>query len=623
MSGPKVYDFALGDDPEENRKILSSLSGFFTGYSAKVENNNLVVTVSESSTLTREDIFEKIQHARKLYQEELLFKRNKKEILLNVENRKKQLDRLYIIKTEKIDYELKKIQSFYNTYTNVRITTPFKAYDLRKECEDIANEIKRLNNKKSETKNELSSLKNELDRYLRNVNMTKSLQELNSIRINLNSINFEPFSATYNTEQKKKELDYKIIQLNKFKDFSIKINDEFNKGNLTEYKNRIANVVRNANPYDEKDLINIKDEIDKIKNIIVSLEAQSKINEIKDEIDNNIKELSKTLDEALANLEEINKISSIFNTEMLVIKEANEKLYSEFVNLYEKFNKFEFIRNEYKFEIDKNVKVFKFNQALGDASTKLMFDAAINKLKDVYAKASIDNEKYVEFLKLKEEYEKHFNDIEVFTSNNSEILIKELKKPSSLFFDYMNYDRQKEQLIVLNKELDKLVNELKSQAMLIGIRDLADRNTLFNDGSKNGINNVSYIRKNDKGILFDASTNNGSLTISPKGVILNNGVKTINENELKAYYKNCNWADEVNESFESVGISNLEYQEIEKDIIIDESKYYKCKDYDESIKFLKLAGYSEAEIVELFNEFEEEEPRRKEIELENKKELKW
>ena len=121
---------------------------------------------------------------------------------------------------------------------------------------------------------------------------------------------------------------------------------------------------------------------------------------------------------------------------------------------------------------------------------------------------------------------------------------------------------------------------------------------------------MAYVRKANRGAIFDVSCGqDGKVGIYPRGVVLCNGKTTITPDELRDVHSSCSWADDITEKIRGFGIEGTSYEEMpEADLkaLYDRANYYHIETLEESIKFLRLSGYSEEEIKEIL-EIEDEE----------------
>ena len=182
-----------------------------------------------------------------------------------------------------------------------------------------------------------------------------------------------------------------------------------------------------------------------------------------------------------------------------------------------------------------------------------------------------------------------------------------LEAPTDIVFSYSDREMQIAVLAERNTQLQGIVNESIQQTFCAGMSAILSDSKWGSEFKREKRSDdsahLSYVRKANKGSVFDITCDkNGGISIAPMGVILSNGKATISADELRQVHSSCAWADEIGHTFEEIGIPNGSYEEMdatEREKLYDKKNYYKIVTDEESIRFLRLSGYSDEEIEKL------------------------
>ena len=88
----------------------------------------------------------------------------------------------------------------------------------------------------------------------------------------------------------------------------------------------------------------------------------------------------------------------------------------------------------------------------------------------------------------------------------------------------------------------------------------------------------------------------------PRGVILSNGRSLISPEALNGIYESCDWAKEISEAFSQIELCDGTYEEMPEEVrraMLDSKNYYVLKTEEESVRYLRMHGYTDEQIAAL------------------------
>ena len=232
----------------------------------------------------------------------------------------------------------------------------------------------------------------------------------------------------------------------------------------------------------------------------------------------------------------------------------------------------------------------------------------LKELREIEDICKKDNDLYKRFKTEQELYLEQYIKLQGILSAEDSILTKDALEtiidPHEVKLAYKDLEAQIANLKNLNKQLREILNECfqigACDSFSASVQQSAWGEKFKQEKTKDGAMHIEYVRKSDKGVIFDVSCNKeGKIGVYPRGVILYNGKLTITSEKLRSVHSSCAWADELTNGIRNFGIESTKYEEMpasELTALYDTANYYHIKTLDESIAFLKLSGYSEEEI---------------------------
>ncbi len=634
MSGPKYYNFPVSS-PEEAAGIYAQLSAFQHGVRIRVVNNELQFTVSNEAWYqgaTYSSIQAEINRARTRYveNEELkrLLRENKQKEKAKLKTKLSNIDSEYKQEKSKLEQARSRCSKIRNEST-LSFETPFGRYDLSSELEKVKEAERQISSELASLDKRRADCVRACQDAERSIDSCNSMNELASVQRTIAGIKITGSNVVDTIDGLESSIKEKSARLKSFVSFLNKLYEGMKNKDLMGYLDRIKAEVAAIDIFDvnapkkiESILTQIENEIALLKEKEISVANDKKISE---EVSAQLKllnELSSSLKPVLESIVVENITSADYTKKSNeIIKESDEIL--------TRINEIEFISGENKGKLDSIVR------ELLPLRTSVMSETTIKRLQDVLTRLHKledscvkGNELYQQFKEEYKKYEELYVKLQGFLSaEGSEIEDDEderfLVSPTELILAYDNPEEQIEQLKKKNEELTKLVNTCTQESMCGAIAATVAKESwgeaFKKEKRKDGSLHLTYVRKESKGAIFDVDCGaDGRVGIFPRGVVLCNGKTTISPEELQGVHSSCDWADEIHSAFGSFGMSDSgSYEEMPEEVLkslYDIKNYYHITDFEESVRFLQLSGYSQKEIediLEIEEENDSEEKKRK------------
>ena len=114
---------------------------------------------------------------------------------------------------------------------------------------------------------------------------------------------------------------------------------------------------------------------------------------------------------------------------------------------------------------------------------------------------------------------------------------------------------------------------------------------------------VNYVRRGERGAMFDVTcAPDGSMEMFPRAVILHNGTRLLDADGLRRVHETCKWTDDIADAFRKMNFPPSQYEEIygeARDALFTDEGCFRLETHEDSVRYLRLCGYSEEEIAVL------------------------
>lgn len=632
MSGPKYYNFPVGS-AEEAAGIYAQLASLQLGVRVRVVNNELQFTVAEwawNAGVNRSTLQQQIDRARERYQqsEEMrrLLQEKKTKERMKVKGKIASIEDEYRREREKLERARARCAAVRNQAT-VSENTPFGSYDLRSELSKVDKTAEKI-------ASELASLAKRREKCLaecqeadRDMQSSDSLQALSRAQRKLESVSISTSNAADSVDGLEKSVKEKAARVKSFTAFLRKLYENMQDKDMTGYLSRVKACVESVDIFDESAPKKIEELLKEIETEIALLkereQARAQSREISEKVAEQVQALS-ALSEALRPVLESVNAESVTAANYAAKSAEAVRECEEAVS---RIRGLEFISGQNAGALDRIAReLMPLKSSVMSEQTFTRLQALLTRLHALEKECKEGNELYREFRAEYDKYEASYVKLQGFLSADGSELDEAaedvLESPADLFLAYDDPKAQIEQLKQKNAELARIVSECTQEGVCgaIAATVMANGSKGFKkEKKKDGSLHFTYVRPDAKGAIFDVACDmEGQTTIHPRGVKLCNGKKAISAEELKKVHEECEWAQEIHDTFTAIGMSDSgSYGEIsdeETQAMYDEKEYVHLKTYDESLLYLTLAGYTQEEIDILLGDVAEHQTADEEAE---------
>lgn len=616
MSGPKHYSFPTGS-PEEAAGILSQFSAFQRGVRATVSGNQINVTVSNAAWCAGKDydfISEQISEAKKRFRRDEEMQR-----ILKVakDDEVKRINGFKVKINKDSDAKRKRLMEARGKCTalcrecNVSYRTPFGVYTLDECMSRIESLSHKIDRAIEEIAQERTTCLSNCEAYVGKIHNATSLSDLSDFQRNAPDFTIAETFLDRDIEGVGQELNGKKKQLVAFVQFLEELDRMLSVKGLSKYKQRVAELVSTVDIYSPSSIKEILHLVEQIERENSFIQEQMRVQQRDENIEREVSEQMSALHK-LKNLLKPLSDNAEKNVETQLDYESISKqaLY-DCEKVIREIKGLEFCSGIHLNEIDRASAVL--DRARGSLRSPNVFaqlTALLTKLKEMQVECKKEAESYSHFAVELEKYKELYMKFRaILSAEDSEINDDDgyLEAPTDIVFSYSDREMQIAVLAERNTQLQGIVNESIQQTFCAGMSAILSDSKWGSEFKREKRSDdsahLSYVRKANKGSVFDITCDkNGGISIAPMGVILSNGKATISADELRQVHSSCAWADEIGHTFEEIGIPNGSYEEMdatEREKLYDKKNYYKIVTDEESIRFLRLSGYSDEEIEKL------------------------
>ena len=599
---PPVYythRFKAGDRAHaaETLAILGSVSGV----SIRIQNGEIVATYADYTHWSYSELSKVIAAAKEKAERNLAYVRQVVENSLRAcSDGIRKINETFDASVKNIDEAIARLESLKHK-VSAPISTPSRTFTFEEGGKDIDKELAKLRSERQSLLSEKQAALAGFESYKRRLERVETSAELKAAEDSRPSVGLAVVDPSIEVDKIASDIEAKYEVLKAFTDAVNKLYDLFDKENLGEYRVRLDDKVNALDPFDKKSL----EALDKLVNDIIQerefkvkdLEARKEAEKNKDVVAHQLdelREISKTLRPIIFKIDEQEH-------EVVDVTEVNKEALEKIKEVITSTNDKEYISRDNK---DKLLKIkrqisrlegLNLNNPRITAELKAIALEAAKLIEEI----NLQNEKYLEYLEVMEDYLKSLSHLKCLDDS-----IQDLADLSKYTFTMENADKLIENMKKAKEDIEKIIHQIMSRSIVSSIGAAVGGDAVFSkqqDGDKFSFN---FVRKESKGVMFCVTPTEKGATITPRGVILSNGQKVISEEELRKVHESCEWSEELNEKLVKIGMPPFTTKEHGKEAteaLYEEENYFHIEDDESSIRYLKLCGFSDEEIKEVFH----------------------
>ena len=616
MSGPKYYNFPM-TSAEEAAGVFAQLSSFQLGVQIKVVNNEIQFTVSNNAWCAGANytaISEKISVAKRRFDEsqeiQRILEKRRGDETQKIKNKKKELECAYNTEKSSIANILWRCNQL-DSLSQTQVETPFGIYALSGENQAVKALSDRAKDRLKQLETEYIAAIKKCDESLWENEKCKTMRDLSSVQRKYNALKITPSSFELEATNLHNTITAKTARLKEFVGFLQELYRNMQDQDLRGYYDRIKAEVSEIDIFAEKADEKIKAILSRIEAEIRELKMREEAHRQNDEIR---RKVSAQIDALNVVTESLRPVVEVMDSTRVVetdCSQISKECLDECEGLFASIEALEFISGEHRGRLD-NLK-----SNMGSLKNSTMSAGTVDRLaeikrelvelekagkrdEDIYKRFKAEQEKYYElYLRLQGIM---CGDAVECSTDASEVLVN----PTDIFLVYRNPEEQIAHLKKLNEQLATGTMSVFQESVCNAIAAAVDQNengkTFKKERGADGAIHTTFVRKKNKGAIFDiACSKEGQIGAYPRGVILSNGKPTISPEELRDIHNSCSWSKEVSDSLQSLGISDLVYQEMSEEVrnaMYSDENYYHIETIEDSVRYLYISYYTLDEIAD-------------------------
>ena len=615
MSGPKDYTYTPPPPPpppvyythhhsvgshEEATETLAVI-GKMSGVSIRVVNGEIVTTYSDTSGWSYSELSRIIAKAKEQAIKNLAYVRQVKETNLRA------IDAIVVKEKEAFDENIKNLDlniaklEALKKKISAPLVTPSVTITCDKEVAEVEKEIERLKKEKEELIKEHRDVTTQIERYRHSMMKVVTTADLNAAESIRPAVSTAIFDHSIETDDLSERINEGFEVITAFVDTVNKLYDFMDKENMGEYKIRLDDKVKALdprNPESLKALDKLINEIIQERKFKLSDEAGQKLAKDNQELVAKQLDVLRNISQSLKSI--VFKVDSA-NHEIADISEANKEIIKTVDDLMSNITSLDYISPSNKnllISLKHRIESLK-RVNLNNPKVTIELDRIAIEAARLVDEAIKENQKYDEYMKAMEEYLKVRNQLLGLSEDGQDIV--DLSKHT---FNMAIADKLIEDLKKDTEEMKQIVQEIMGRSLVGSMATAVGNESVFMKEEVDGKATFSFVRKENPGVLFMVEQTDAGATITPRGVVLSNGIPVIDEEGLRAVHSSCEWSDEMNDKLVEAGMPAFTAKEKGKEAteaLYDIDNYYHIEDDEASIRYLRLCGYSDEEIESVFH----------------------
>ncbi|MCH5157416.1 MAG: hypothetical protein J1G02_06055 [Clostridiales bacterium] len=624
MSGPKYYSFPTTStysfstaSAEEAAGVLARFSAFQRGVHATVIGNQIQVTVSNDGWMGGASygyIAEQIEKAKRKFQEDKemarLLKVGKEDEVRRVRDIKSKISKQADNKRKSLNNAIDTCRAMARE-ADYSVSTPFGNYDMKQYVGRCNTLVSSLSEELSGVSAEASRCSSNCDSYSAQVSSCSSLTELSQLQRNAPEMSVKQTYSGAKVDALASEIKSKKKQLTAFTQFLVELDKTVTDNGLTAYRDRLVRLIKSVDAYSPSAVQQVRELLEQIEQEHQYLQQQMKIKRSDEKALSQVQSQLNALSSLKQMLKPLTDGVDVQAESQIDYEKLSKSVLDECYGIVEQLNGLAFCSGLHKNEIDKIKQTLdRCRNFLRSPDVYAQLNAQLTKLRDLHVVCTKDAELYDQFVVEYERYKELYVKFRaMLCSDESDVDDKDgyIEEPGNIVFEYSDAKKQIAILAERNAQLQSIISQTMQQTFTSGLSALLQQSHWGQEFKRERLEDesihLSYVRKADKGAIFDVSCGkNGEIALVPRGVILSNGRTAITPDGLRRVHSSCEWAEEIGKAFADVGIKNGTYEEMPdeyREELYDLANYYVISSESESIRFLRMSGFTDKEIAEL------------------------
>lgn len=609
MSSPKTVSFNV-NSYREMREITRILRGL-TGSIVHIGGGKYTITYTRTETVPYYELKRRIEEAKEIAKKNIAYvdmyiNKAKRDINLMRQTLNQEASKI----ERQIDAEIAKLEKLKQAASQ-KITSAYIEFDCSDDIAKIDQKINELLNDKRRLNEERSRYERALERYEEAVNDISLADEVPGVDALKPSPRFHMNTRVDSAKEIVDTVIEKIARGKKYAQELDKIAKVVRGGDLEKYDIRFVEKVKELDPFDPDSIKVVVDLLKKVIDDEKFLKQENANAKLADSAEQKVLRDLETLKQISENMQAI--IAEAYEKDDLPdATQANEELLKEINNLILSLKELDYLSTETKQIIEQCSERLEENRNnISSGTYTALLKTEIESLTALSEKALKENEQYHEFI---DELEQYNDLLMVLSPDDGE---EDIDVLGPLVFDPTEAEEKIKAIKEANKFLRKAITDIHARAYIgtaISVLENDGDRVFKKEVTQEGMS-CAFIRKDQFGVMFEMRTEDKGACLYPRGVILHNGKKLINPEQLREVHRSCDWAEEISEKMREVGFPSFKTEEREdemKEDIYLEENYYHLSTYEESYRYLKMFDLTDEQIFELIGTNEAHEHKKQE-----------
>lgn len=602
MSDPKYAEI----DVYSHREVMEITNQLrnYAGCHVSFHNGRYTIRYDVTETTSYYTLERALERARSIAQENIRY------VDAFIENEEKNckdtLQRNNVVYQKSIrviDEHIRRLESLLSDL-QTPISSSYGSFTDTKQINKIQKQIEKYYKEKETLTSEKQTADSLVNSYLKRVRSVKIKDDIYSVS------HYKPkgfnrmVDHSVEVEQISNETNTRLKNVREYSKQLDEVASIIRGGELSRYDARIVKKVSEIDPFDGRSLSEIKNMLNGIFEEVKFIKQEEQNQEM---MMSNEQKVLQDLESLMRVSKNIEAISVELSSKEGVkdASEVNNQLIEEINKMVASLKNLDYLSNSNSEYISAALELIEQHRNnIASAEYTSLLQRVINEMNEVVRTAVEDNKNFNAF---QEEMSKFNTLVGIIYPEEKEDDIDQL---SSLVFNPRKADESIEKLKKQNEMLTKVISDIQSRAYVTAATQILEEEggRVFSKSVKEDTFSSTYIDQRTPGVIYEMRTEDAKACLYPRGVILHNGQKMIEAEDLRKVHETCDWATDIEQKMVDAGFPHFKLVERTDSICEDiykEEEYYHIETYEESVRYLKMIGFSEEKINLLLGASEE------------------
>ena len=613
MSGPKRYEFYASSD-EEAEEIVARFAAFSHGVRAYVRDGEIVVEQARyDNTMSFSEISAAVEKCRKKYRED---ERMRKLIAAEKERAAQEIraafDRARTAAAARVaeaKTELKRCETLKREMSRASYSTPFGDFSMRSRTGAIDDAMRDISSEISSAAAEKSRLDAAERAAVDAVYACDGLQAIERAERSGKAVSVPAPDASRRVDDIEEKLGEDRDRLKAFVGFLRSLDGMVERKGMSGYRDRLKNVVEGTDPFAAGAADAVAAAFEKMCAEEAYVREGEKVLRAERAAAAAGDEAARLSEEIAALLRPIRATEEVFADIRRANEERSDALIGKCESLLAELDAMRYRPKDRLMHTERLRKTIeRCKKTRNMTVTPDILRRAASELALIGKEGAEEEKLYLAFAEAQGRFKRVYAEFCAATSGEGSAVDDQGDYLGSLAEEEFSPKRAGEQTAELEEvaaRLADVVGEFRQNAFCSSMHTVcSDRgHAVFSTERKGRDMHVNYVRRGERGAMFDVTcAPDGSMEMFPRAVILHNGTRLLDADGLRRVHETCKWTDDIADAFRKMNFPPSQYEEIygeARDALFTDEGCFRLETYEDSVRYLRLCGYSEEEIAAL------------------------